>query len=376
MSSSSPAFAASSNSSISRRRRLDASAVLRELEQLHNALKPGDAFPSRRDLFERLDAPEHILRDALNEFERQGKIIRRVGRGGSIVVKLASDGESGFYGDAHRNGSQPTAFSTPSRTLVVIAEPDGSIFDRAVQLLARHPQAADIAINCKLMAHEDAVSYEWPSSSARPLGFLLLRRHLRPLAQKLQGQGHRVVLMGSPSGEANAGVPNVYGDRIEGTLLILRHLMQLGHRRFLCQWNSNEVKRVIHDNNLKAYFEPLEDSQLEAWGKNPRLARDYFLRPDAPTALLAWNDETAIRLLTLLNRAELRVPEDVSLIGYDDLPQGAHIHPALSTVDSAIERQLTAALRLLTQEQVPPQHHSVVIMPTLVARESSAKPRN
>lgn len=361
---------------MTRRQRLDAAAVMRELEQLYNSLQPGDSFPSRRDLLGRLDAPENILRGALAELERQGKIIRRVGRGGSIVANPTSKGDSELHGDTHRNGSHPTASHAPSRTLVVIAEPDGSIFDRALQLMARHPKASDIAVNCQVMKHEDATSFEWPTSPTAQLGFLLLRHHFEPLAQKLMQQGHRVVLIGRPTRDTGASVPNVYGDRNEGNLLVVRHLLQQGHRRLLCQWHGKEVRQVVQEHGLDAQIEDLGDEQIEAWGKNPRSAHNYFSRPDAPTALLAWNDENAIRLLSLLNRAGLRVPEDVSLVGYDDLPPAALMHPPLSTVDSAIERQLTAALRLLTQEQEPPSHHTVVIMPTLVPRESTGARRS
>ena len=360
---------------MSRRRRLDSAAVLRELEQLHGALQPGDPFPSRRELLERLDAPENVLRGALAEFERQGKIICRVGRGGSIVADMASNGAWRAHEDAHRNGSHGEAAATQNRTLVVIAEPDGSIFDRALQLLARHPKASDVALNCQLMKHEDAAGFKWSSSGNKPLGFLLLRQHFQPLAQKLLAQGHRVVLIGSPSSEAGAGVPTVYGDRAEGDLLIVQHLLQLGHQRLLSQWHGPNIERVAQEHGLSVEVENLDVFEVEAWAKQPRLVREYFSRPDAPTALLAWNDDHAIRLLSLLNRAGLRVPEDVSLVGYDDLPQSALMHPALTTVNSAIERQLTAALSLLTQEQSPPRHHNVVIMPTLVPRESSAPPR-
>jgi DNA-binding LacI/PurR family transcriptional regulator len=88
----------------------------------------------------------------------------------------------------------------------------------------------------------------------------------------------------------------------------------------------------------------------------------------------AWNDHEAVRLLGQMMRSGIRVPQDVSIVGYDDLPEGRLIHPTLTTVDTSIERQLLTALELLTNPIQPPFNHSVVVLPTLVCRDSSAPP--
>ena len=349
-------------------------SVLGELEQLHSSLRVGDAFPSYRQLLKQLEVPERSLVWALRELERQGKIERRVGRGGSVVTGPAPQHTPGPGSDDWFNGRRMAAMETERRTLVVIAEPDGSIFDRALQLLARQPNAADFVLNCRLMRHEESESFEWPASQSNPLGFLLLRQDFEPLARKLAAQGQRVVLLGRPS-DGGAGVPNVYGDQHEGGLILTRHLLKLGHRNFLVQGRTVAVEAGLAESGTSASSQTLFENQVKAWGHEPALAREFFSRPGAPTALVAWNDHDAIRLLTLLNRAGLRVPEDVTLVGYDNLPQSAFTFPPLTTVDSAIERQLSAALKLLTQEKPPPSNQSIVIMPTLISRQSSAAPR-
>ena len=69
--------------------------------------------------------------------------------------------------------------------------------------------------------------------------------------------------------------------------------------------------------------------------------------------MVVWNDHEAVRLATVLSRAGVRVPEQVSLVGYDNLPESSLIYPLLTTIDQAIGQQLRLALRLLTQP-VPP----------------------
>ena len=77
----------------------------------------------------------------------------------------------------------------------------------------------------------------------------------------------------------------------------------------------------------------------------------------------------------MLSRAGVRVPEQVSLVGYDNLPESSLIYPQLTTIDQAIGQQLRLALRLLTHPVPPPPSQTVLVTPTLIPRGSSAPPR-
>lgn len=362
----------------SRRQRVDVAVILRELERLYSSFKVGETFPSRRELMKRFNASEHVVRGALDEFERQGKIIRRVGRGGSIVAEPSSENNP-LLPAAGANESA----AIQSRTIVTIAEPDGSIFERALQLLARQTQAAEFSVNCRLMKPQEAADFVVPPAHQKPLGFLLFRDDFAPLARRLLAAGHRVVLIGGPSTEEGAGVPNVYGDHEEGAALLTEHLLKIGHRSLIVEMDRELVDsprgagilRAIKESGLDVKVKLIGFSEMLAWKQNPASAHDLFLGPDTPTVLLSWNDDRAIRLLTLLNSIGVRVPQDLALVGYDNMPQSAHTHPALTTVDSAIERQLNLALRLLTRPKAPSPNHSVVVTPSLIVRESSAKPQ-
>ena len=79
-------------------------------------------------------------------------------------------------------------------------------------------------------------------------------------------------------------------------------------------------------------------------------------------------------LLALLLSAGVRVPEDVSIVGYDNLPEGSRVYPQLTTVDQGIERQMRLALRMLTQTN-PLAAGRTLVTPTLLARRSTAPPR-
>jgi DNA-binding LacI/PurR family transcriptional regulator len=100
----------------------------------------------------------------------------------------------------------------------------------------------------------------------------------------------------------------------------------------------------------------------------------YFRRPDAPTGIVAWNDYEAVRCIRLLHHAGLRVPQDISIIGFDRLPVSEDCIPPLTTVDQHVESQLRAVMELLSRPTAPSPTQSIVVVPTLVSRASCAPP--
>ncbi|BCM94184.1 HTH-type transcriptional regulator DegA [Abditibacteriota bacterium] len=351
---------------------MDASAVLQELEQLHRSLQVGDAFPSQRELLERLDASERIVRGALDEFQRQGKIIRRVGRGGSVVAEPWKSDES--------NGTI-SATSTPSSTIAVITQPDRSFFDHAVHLLHKSVESRNLTLSCHVVTPATNVLSMLPTWNERPLGCIVFRSELYPLAHELQAAGQRVVWVGTPKPGVVSEAPNVHGNHEQGGYQATKHLLQLGHRR-LAFWGGADLKTTLrwrgHERAVAEMqrqgqtveVDTISDEQFEGWRSRPEVGKAYFSRSNAPTGLLCWNDSSALEMLTFLTFIGVRVPHDVSLVGYDNLPASAKVFPPLTTVDSNLEQQLEAALDLLSQ---PPSCAPVVItVPTLIRRDSSA----
>jgi DNA-binding LacI/PurR family transcriptional regulator len=92
---------------------------------------------------------------------------------------------------------------------------------------------------------------------------------------------------------------------------------------------------------------------------------------DGPTAIAVANDQMALGLMAGLQAAGLRVPDDVSVTGFDDNPDAAFYTPALTTVrlDLMGEARRGIGAVLAAGEQVPPR------APTLVVRDSTARPR-
>ena len=103
--------------------------------------------------------------------------------------------------------------------------------------------------------------------------------------------------------------------------------------------------------------------------------RILLSRTQLPTAVFCFNDMTAISVLSALQEARFRVPEEVSVVGFDDVEYSAHCHPRLTTVrqptDLMGQRLIHMLLELVRdQEDVAPE----VLPAELVIRESTGPP--
>jgi hypothetical protein len=322
-----------------------------------------------------LGASERIVLKTLDELQRQGRIVRRQGAGTYVTERQSAS-------SARIGWSQK---QTASRTIVAIARPDKSIFDRCMELLYAKSCTSDIDVTCRLLGPEQISSIQ-PESLGDALGYIVFRRDLAPLAKRLHDAGKRVVLVGAPGPDQVFGVPCVCGNQEHGGYLVTKRLIELGHRNILftnfdgvlldqARWQGNlralaEAKR----NGFDVRYSFANGDDVGRWTSDPVVVRDLVGCADGPTAIAAWNDREAVSVVNALSRAGVRVPTDVSVIGYDNLDEGARMHPSLSTVDHLIELQVNAAIDLLTRPNAPDASRTIVFTPTIVERETTAPP--
>jgi hypothetical protein len=176
--------------------------------------------------------------------------------------------------------------------------------------------------------------------------------------------------------------PAVFPDNHQGTESILEHLLSQGHRRiaFVGDTSIGDIQEhylayqeVLKRNNIP--FDPelvlLTDSPLPDQGA---LAARRLAAARIPcTAVVAGNDWTAIGLLREFQEHGYRIPEDVAIVGFDDIPEAQTTNPPLSTVRQRSDRLGETAARLL-MDQIggQPAEPTVHYIPTtFVQRESS-----
>ncbi|WP_371572479.1 LacI family DNA-binding transcriptional regulator [Streptomyces sp. NBC_01314] len=179
-------------------------------------------------------------------------------------------------------------------------------------------------------------------------------------------------------------LPVVTVDYEQAGYLAGRHLRELGHRRLMVIADL-PAHRIRVSGALRAFAEDSldvrEDSVFTALGATSESGYEAAMlalsAADRPTAVFASTDAIALGVMEAVRRHGLRVPEDVSVVGIDDIPQASHAHPPLTTVALPKRQMAQEATGLLLRgiaenRQVPPS--LTLITPEVLVRASSAPP--
>ncbi|WP_121254431.1 LacI family DNA-binding transcriptional regulator [Nocardioides ferulae] len=208
--------------------------------------------------------------------------------------------------------------------------------------------------------------------------------------------GKRGLPMVTVDQRPSAGIPNVTVDDPAGARAAAQHLLDLGHRRIGFLTLGERIQRVddpagepqttVARVRLAGWREVLDaagvDTQLVTCPfRPPHLALDaarlLLSAPDRPTAVLCFSDVFADAVVRAAAELGLSVPDDISVVGYDDTPLAATSTPSLTTVSQDVAAKAEAAVQALTEvlaarrdKRPDPVEHAT--LPTrLVVREST-----
>ncbi|MDQ7994161.1 MAG: LacI family DNA-binding transcriptional regulator [Propionicimonas sp.] len=180
-------------------------------------------------------------------------------------------------------------------------------------------------------------------------------------------------------------LPTVDSDNLAGTRAAVGHLVDLGHRRigFLggrpdlesARLREEGYRRTMADAGLR-----VDPDLVRAGGFRMETselpARELLGRVDRPTAIFAANDLMAIQVMRVAQSIGLRVPQDLSVVGFDNIPEAAVALPALTTIAQPLHeigQTATQLLLAMLRGEEPPTRH-VQLATRLVVRESTAPP--
>ena len=244
----------------------------------------------------------------------------------------------------------------------------------ATDVLATH----DIPLMV-VMAPDDRVAFvERYLHSGHIDGVLLLAAHGRhPLAVSLRAAGMPVILVGRPLHPTRASY--VDADNRGGARQAVEHLVGRGRRTIATIAGPPDM--AVGADRLAGYREAMDEAGLGpgavAYGDWTHMSGVHAMwrlldqRP-ALDAVFVSSDIMAAGALHTLRRAGRRVPDDVAVIGFDDLPLAQHTRPPLTTVRQPIEQfGAVAARRLLAAIDGTPDDVNPVLPTTLIARESA-----
>lgn len=216
--------------------------------------------------------------------------------------------------------------------------------------------------------------------SGRVDGVILMAYHLDPdYLGRQSTAGRPFVLLGHP--DAGPALHSVSVDNWEAGYKAAEYLYGLGHRRIAFIHGSLRSRDTWYRfHGFRRALERLGADLPEAYVRVGEFRREGGLRatlelmslPDPPTAIFAANDQMAIGALEAIAATGRRVPEDVSVVGVDDIEAASLIRPALTTVrqptDEMGRRAVELLLRLIGGEQ--PQPRRILLPVTLVVRDS------
>jgi DNA-binding LacI/PurR family transcriptional regulator len=185
-------------------------------------------------------------------------------------------------------------------------------------------------------------------------------------------------------GRPGTGLPTVIVDQSLGSRLATQHLLDLGHRQIACiagprGWSASNDRRKAWAQTLKkAGLVPGPCIEGDWSSESGYAAATQLLEmPGSFTAIVSGNDHMALGALRALHASGIQVPSQVSVVGYDDLPESRFFEPPLTTIHHDFvlqgERCVEVLLRLIKQEPVEPPLE--LLSPELVVRGSTAAAR-
>lgn len=236
----------------------------------------------------------------------------------------------------------------------------------------------------------------WSIESALVDGFLLRCAGRELLVEIAQKRGLPFVALSLDTAEPD--VPAIDIDDFGGAFAAARHLVGLGHRRIAILGiglgdgpgrldpeavratrfaNVRERARgtwaALAEAGIPEAEVPIHATGRDGWNTEAAMAELFGGGEPAPTALLAMSDLVALKAMAWLDARGLRVPEDVSVVGFDGVPEAATSTPPLTTVEQPFRLIAERAVAAILDDAMP-QGREVLPL-ALVVRESTGRAR-
>lgn len=338
-------------------------------------LVTGDQLPPIRVLADRLNISLHTVRYAYQQLEFDGLVETRQGRGTHVTSFdlanfLQSDNE------------------LPSHTVGVVLPTWKNPFYHSFMQGAEEVAEADQTLILFCATHDDPVR-AW-KSIARLIaknvdGLLIVSHDLQTIMTPQKRFGKLsdlpIVMVDAPGYDGYA----VQIDLESVGYTATKHLLDLGHTRIGLITHNQDFHNVKPIND--GYHHALQEAGLKI---DPNLIsrvpgfdttagtqgmQELLLLKDPPTAVFAFTDLAALGAMQIIKKEGLRIPEDLSIVGFNNIPAAAFLEPTLTTVAApSLELGQTAMkmLQELINGAVPP-NREIVLPVSLITRNSSAK---
>lgn len=178
----------------------------------------------------------------------------------------------------------------------------------------------------------------------------------------------------------------VVNDNFSGGYDATKHLIDLGHKKIgalkglpqdkSCYDRFLGFKTALDEHGIEYYDKFIRSTNWEAESGFTQMQDILLQNEELPTAIFAFNDATAMGAIRAINEKGLNVPDDISIIGFDNIPQSEYVSPPLSTIDtnvSLISKTTVLALKSKIEQNELPNMRMVLPI-TLIIRNSTSPP--
>jgi LacI family transcriptional regulator len=205
--------------------------------------------------------------------------------------------------------------------------------------------------------------------------------YLKPLYQ----QNFPFVMIDQLDNSGRSSVVN--GTNWQGAYDAVQYLIGLGHTRIGFITGLTELNSAV--DRLGGYQSALKDAELLydadlvvkgdfVQGGGYLATQQLLDLPQPPTAIFASNDLLAFGAMEAIRQRGLQIPEDISVIGFDDIPQASLVYPALTTVHQPLDQMGRLAVKMLLEHIASPEYipYTATLATQLVIRNSCQPPRD
>jgi DNA-binding LacI/PurR family transcriptional regulator len=248
-----------------------------------------------------------------------------------------------------------------------------------------------------LVSAKNQQKLAWNIQSALVDGFILLCVEGGEKLVELT-RARRLPFVALALGVDDSSIPAIGIDNVAGAGMAARHLAELGHRRFAvlgtefsddrfgllsqaqvdsATYSTSRDRAYGYWNTLAEFgigadMVPVYETQHDVSSITDCMAA-MFAAAEPPTAILAMSDRIAMVAMGWLAGQGLRVPQDVSIVGFDGVPEGATAEPPLTTIVQPLAEIARRAVRAILDDDVPKQRQSIGLR--LEVRASTAPPK-
>jgi GntR family transcriptional regulator of arabinose operon len=327
---------------------------------------PGQQLPTEMELAHRFDISRHTVRNALNKLEHNGLIVRRQGMGTFCRERVSAERRIVAVLTTYISDY---IFPSIIRGVEKVLSSEGYLL-----LLANTWNDREQETKClEKLVNEDlsGLIIEPTSSALQSVDYSFFR--------ELEKKGVPLLFLHATYPELDS--PGIIMDDEQGGYTATQYLLQLGHHRIAGIFKSDDLQGI----RRQAGFErAMQEHQCEV---DPSLIGNYetkqlisfpyqftldlIKKNDPPTAIVAYNDQIALKAIEAIRDEGLGVPEDISIVGYDDSNLATASEVKLTTIRHPKEEMGRHAARtMIGMIEAKVENPSFVYAPELVVRTS------